>query len=246
MTRRLSWRILLTVSVAFVFFPVGVFAGTTLCPRSPPPNSKVTGGLEVDGTCILDHVTVVGGIVVEATGGLEIENVTVNGGIIVDGGELDVGALLANGTPTGHPNTINDGVRINGATDLDIRGARIDGGVTITGKVGSEPGLCGNDVRGGVTLTNATATFQILVGDPEEFACPGNAIHGSLSVSDSSAPSGVELEHNTVSGSVLIDGGFVEVGHNNIGGSLLCSPGTVLRTSADSGGNTVRGSNTCE
>src|SRR2546421_3096630 len=102
------------VFVAVLALPVAL-AAEVHCPSggTPPPGSTVTGGLDVDGTCLVDHVTVNGGITVEAGGHLQFTNGTVNGGIVaLPCGELDVNALTGgSGSPiTGATSTINGGI----------------------------------------------------------------------------------------------------------------------------------------
>src|SRR4051812_7579168 len=101
---------------------VGVRAAPqNTCPPDPPPGSTVNGGLLVTGMCHLDNVRVNGGIVVTGTGQLEVENSVVNGGIDVQpGGELDVGHTLFSYTATFTPSTINGGIRVANASDLDV------------------------------------------------------------------------------------------------------------------------------
>lgn len=55
------------------------------CPSrgTPPPGSRVRGDLEVDGTCILDRVTIDGDITIIAGGSLQAQSITVNSGISV-------------------------------------------------------------------------------------------------------------------------------------------------------------------
>jgi len=111
---------LLVLLAVFAVFPSTALSAPSSCPSggNPPPGSTVNGGLDVDGTCILDTVTVNGGITVEATGHLEIQNGTVNGGIVVlPCGELDINATTNGaGVPTGTSSTINGGIVITAGT----------------------------------------------------------------------------------------------------------------------------------
>jgi hypothetical protein len=102
-------------------------------------------------------------------------------------------------------------------------------------------------------------SVQIFVGDPIDFAfpnddCAGNTIHGSVFFNDSNFVrpfdgEGLELEGNSVTGSVHVDHSTGEVYGNTIGGSLLCTNGTVIHPAppGDPSGttNNVRGANTC-
>ncbi len=208
------------------------------------PGERIAGGVEVDGTCILDGVTVNGGITVDSGGHLQFTSSTVNGSISVMGcGELDVNATTNGvGAPTGTTATINGGIVLNASaactspalSDADIWTAQIHGGISGTGNYrrGSTPVICGNAITGDV------------IGDPDFGGCTGNTITGALSVSNSSL---LEVESNTVGGSVLLSGSTLGLSENTIGGSLQCSNGTVFLP-ADHGepsGNTVHGANSC-
>jgi hypothetical protein len=73
----------------------------------------------------------------------------------------------------------------------------------------------------------------------EGFDCPGNTINGVLSIAHSSV---VELEANTVNGSVFLDSSALELNGNTISSSLVCSSGTSIvppGTSEDASGNSV-------
>ena len=54
------------VFAALLAFPAVLAAQQTTCPPTPPPNSTVHAGLDVVGTCIVDQVTVNGGITIES------------------------------------------------------------------------------------------------------------------------------------------------------------------------------------
>jgi hypothetical protein len=227
------------------------------CPSNgtPLPGSLVSNGLKVDGYCVLEGVTVNGGIAVDPGGDLELESSTVNGGIVVSRcGELDVD-LADHTAPSGATSTINGDLVIEASasctfpafSDVDIWTARINGQVSITGDYLGGPSICGNEIRGNVTLDHVTAAHPFWLGDPDGiFGCPGNTIGGTLSVSNSSA-SVLEVESNTVTRSVLLSGSTLELNENTIGGDLKCSNGTVILSGEDSdpSGTTVRGANTC-
>jgi len=249
---------LLAVGMMAVLAPAALAAQNS-CPSggTPPPGSSVNGGLEVDGTCIVNGVTVNGGITVEATGHLQLTSSIVNGGIVVlPCGEIDVNATTnGSGTPTGTFATINGGIVINAGTvcpvgslsDADIRGALIDGGLSVTGAFPlALPFICGNEIRGGVSLNNVSTPFGFFLGDPDApvFGCPGNTIHGTVHVSNST---NLEVESNSVGGSVLLSGSILELNGNTINGSLRCTDGTVILPGepGDTPGNTVHGANHC-
>jgi hypothetical protein len=232
------------------------------CPSDGTPlqATALSRGLEVNGGCVLDHVTVSGGIVVDSGGDLEVESSTVNGDISVSPcGELDIDLADA---PTGATSTVNGDLVIRASasctspafSDVDIWTARINGQVSITGNyLDGRPSICGNKITGDVTLDHVTAARSLWLGDPDGiFGCPGNTIGGTLAVSYSSG-SLLEVEANTVAKSVLLSGSTLELNENTIGGSLKCSNGTVIQPpdlsrpgeDSDLSGNTVRGANTC-
>jgi hypothetical protein len=107
-------------AVLAVIATVGAVAPAAFGARSaspsggtPPPGSTIRGGLEVDGTCVLDNVTIGGGLAVDGTGAVELNGSTVNGGLVVSpGGELDVDATTSGaGNPTGAKSTIKGTLR---------------------------------------------------------------------------------------------------------------------------------------
>jgi hypothetical protein len=192
--------------------------GKTKCGSAPAPaaGSTVTGGLEVDGTCILVDVTVNGGVVIDSTGALSQQGGTISGGITVDpGGEIDLNATTnGGGVPTGTTSTVNGDVTINGAFDSDLWAARINGGLTVNAS-GVFVQICGNDVTGDSSISGASGT----IGVGGFFGCNGNTFRSSLSLTNS----------------VFTFGG------NAIGNNLLCT-NTVLIVTAP---NTIGGTNTC-
>jgi len=239
--------------------PAAALAAQNSCPSggNPSPGSTVNGGLEVDGTCILDAVTVNGGITVNETGHLQLTSSTVNGGIVVlPCGELDINATTnGGGVPTGTSATINGGIVITAGSaclpgsfsDADIRTAVIDGGLSVSGTFPiAFPLICSNEIRGGVTLNDISTPFGFFLGDPDApvTGCPGNTIHGALSVSNSRD---LEVEANFIGGSVLLSASVLELNGNTINGSLRCTNGTVILPGepGDAPGNTVHGSNKC-
>ncbi len=231
-------------------------ASVVSCPSSgtPAPGSRIAGGVEVDGTCILAGVIVDGGITIDSGGHLQFSNSTVGGGIAVKGcGELDVNATTNGaGAPLGTTATIDGGIVVTASractfpafSDADIWTAVIHGGISVTGTYPrfAFPGICGDDIRGGVVIDN-TRVPNFTIGDPD-VGCPGNTIRGALSLSNSTS---FEVESNTVTGSVLLSGSSLQLNGNTIGGSLQCSNGTVILPGdgTDPSGNTVRGANNC-
>jgi len=257
--------LLATIVVAAALVTPTAGAASTVCPSAgtPAPGSTVTGGLEVDGFCLMTDVTVKGGIIVDQSAagfGLFMEGGTVFGGIVDNGGEVD-----AESTATASL-TINGGVRLNNAQDFDIIGGTIRGGFTSNGGFDCSPSggpgcfavpnLCENTVYGDMTITDVS-TGWVHIGDPEaDEGCGGNTIHGSFSLSNSTVvcpvslcgqPETNEFEGNTVTGSVSVKASTAEVYGNTIGGSLLCTNGTVIfpPLGLDPTGNTVGGANTC-
>ena len=228
------------------------------CPSdgTPPRGSQVQGGIEVNGPCILDGVTVNGGITVDAGGQLQLQSSAVDGGIsVLRCGELDVNFPAQAAIPPGTTSTINGDIVIDASavctspasSDADIWTAQIKGSISVTGSYdGNRPTICGNTIRGDLILDHITSDRRFWVGDPDGFGgCPGNTIGGALSVSNSTAS--FEVEANKVGGSVLLSGSALELNENTIGGSLRCSNGAVILPgeAPDASGNTIRGSNNC-
>lgn len=265
--RKLSMLLALACAVAatVMFATTAAAAAKNKCSTgaTPPSGSTVNGGLEVDGTCILKSVTVNGGITVDSTGHLSLQGGAVNGGIKVKpGGELDVNATTNGaGVPTHTTSTINGGIDFNGGSgrpfaDADIWNAHVNGGMSFTGTFPlgvpfpgffNQPVLCGNHFNGTVKFFDITARGPLFFGDPDA-GCPGNTIQGSLVVTNShSTNSRIEVESNTIIGSVKLSGSTLDFSSNTVGGSLSCSNGTVLLPpdAGDTSGNSVRGSNTC-
>jgi hypothetical protein len=240
-------------------FSAAALADRVSCPSSgtPASGSRIAGGVEVDGTCILDGVTVNGGITVDSGGHLQFTSSTVNGGISVLGcGELDVNATNFVGAPTGTTATINGGIVLQASaactapavSDADIWTAEIHGELSVTGNYrrGVTPVICGNAITGDVRVDNlaTVAPAKFYIGDPDFLGCSGNTITGALSVSNSSL---LEVESNTIGGSVLLSGSTLGLSENKIGGSLQCSNGTVFLPPdhGEPSGNTVHGANSC-
>src|SRR5713226_5483875 len=162
-------RTRILVFAAVLALPVAL-AAEVHCPSggTPAAGSTVNGGLDVDGTCIVDKVTVNGGITVEAGGHLQLTSSLVNGGIVVfPCGELDVNATTGGaGNPTGTTSTINGGIDIEASdtcnpgafSNADIYTAKINGGISMTGTyaVGDVPIICANTIKGNMDVNNVT------------------------------------------------------------------------------------------
>jgi hypothetical protein len=242
----------LVIAAAFAaicLLPGSAFAAGAICPSLgvPPPGTTVYGGLEVNGVCSLNNVTIYGGVVVDPAGQLELENSVVYNGIVVNGGELDLGhGILTPGGGTGNPNTINGGIVFNGALDFDIFNVRVNGGINATGFFSNIPSMCNSTINGNVTISNATISpYRMNIGDPDlaeaGFSCPGNTINGSLLMSNVNGL--VEIEGNTITGSVtLLNSNNVDFSNNTVGGSAICI-GTHITVpeGGDDFGNTTRG-----
>jgi hypothetical protein len=211
---------------------------------------NVSGGLVVTGACIYHDSTISGGVTVTSTGGFEIENSSVSGGVVVQaGGEFDVDHTLSSDVTTGNHSSISGGIKFAGK-DLDLVGATVTGGTTISGQgPGFVPTICDSTLAS-LTVTGVTGTFiPMPIGDPGEVIqagpvpdCPGNTLTGSLTVTNSH---NVEIESNLVGGSVTISGStLVELAANTIKGSAQCTNVTSA-TDGDAAPNTVQGSNNC-
>jgi hypothetical protein len=112
--------------------------------------------------------------------------------------------------------------------------------------------VCNTTVRGSLNVTDA-AGF-VLIGDPGDDLCPGNALFSSVRLDSNHA--GVELGANSrIMGSVMVRGNSgvgpfpddsrPEIEANNIFGALVCSGNTPTATN-DGQPNTVRGGRTGE
>jgi hypothetical protein len=233
----------MVAGVGITALSVGAAGAKTFCPVAS--GSSVSGGLVVNGVCILDNVTVSGGILVTSGSQLEIENDSfISGGIVVQSGaELDVGHTLSSNTPTGSARSfISGGIKASNPFDIDVYNAEVAGGILIDGVIAGTPAICGSTISGGLTLKHIDTGAYI--GDPNEgypTACAGNLIDTSVFVIDS--PGLVQIEKNTISGSVNLQNSTVEVGGNTIGGSLKCI--NTVFTIGEEGPNTVFGSTTC-
>lgn len=259
----LKTRVIVLIVVAVMFTLSGV-ARASVCPSggTPPANSTVNGGLEVDGTCVIDNVTVNGGITVEKGGHLQLVGGTVNGGIeVLPCGEIDINATTNGaGAPTGTNAAIHGDIDIEADnvcpseafSDVDIFTAKIDGGISITGTFPNDffPYICGNEIKGSIHVVNVNVTqigqFEGAIGDPDGAlrSCPGNKISGSLHMRNSAV---FAVESNTIGGSVLLSASRLELNGNTIHGSLRCSNVTTIlpRDGSDPLSNTVHGKDTC-
>lgn len=232
-------------------------AATTKCPSgdTPAPGSTITGGQEVDGfQCKLVHVTVYGGITVDAKGAgvlpigyVALGGSTVNGGIVDNGGGVDIGVgdFFAFDR-TGEGSTINGGVKLNHPLFFSSADATIRGGFTVNGQrdpapvFGCTPGepcfedsfLCGNTIVGNVTVQDE-AYGQVFMADPGEVfygnwaACDANTIHGSVFLTNSNFINPFSGEANEIEGDAV--SGSVNVDHST----------------AEVYGNTIAGSLLC-
>jgi hypothetical protein len=240
---------LVTLAALVVVFAPGAAGQTrTVCPDGGVSNATIDGGLLVRGGnyCVLANDTISGGITILAGGDIELDGSTVYGGInVTPGGEIEVdpGSLFGDNPTT---STIYGGITLNNAFDWDIETANIVGVVYFNGlSAASFPTFCGNTVTGAVRMRNVSPDVTWL-GDPvdEFFDCGGNTINGILSISNSSF---LEVEGNTVNGSVFLDSSTLELNGNTISGSLVCSSGTVIAPGqpGDPSGNSVGGANGC-
>src|SRR5690348_17271907 len=113
----LERRLIVLAALAMALALPGVARADRLqCPTTgtPAPGTTVDGGMDVDGLCIVDNVTVNGGITILEGGHLQFTNGTVNGGILtLPCGEIDINATTeGSGVPTGTTSTINGGIDI--------------------------------------------------------------------------------------------------------------------------------------
>ena len=191
-------------------------------------SNKTLHQLEVTaGTCILNLVTVHGGLTVDGGAHLQLTNSTVDGGINVQpNGELDLQATTNGaGQPIPGSSTVNGGIVVNTPFDLDLRDSKINGGVSIAGPktVGGSLSLCNLEIRGGVTLTNVTTSPGVDIGAVilGIIPCSGSTIDGSVTIDHSVA---FAVSNTTISGSLRCINGGVVTNHtgDNITGSNSC------------------------
>lgn len=213
------------------------------CPSvfTPLPFTTVTGGLQVDGSCILNNVTVQGGIEVLSSGGLELENCNVSDGIVVEpGGELDAGQTLGGGIsvdPPGSPNTISGGITIDAASNFNLFGATVSGGVTVTGTITGNATICADTITGDVVLTDATFNGFIAFADADDAEsvfptkqCTSNTITGSVDIvnSKSNENNWLDFEQNNITGDVVVLNSTTEFGGNTVSGDAFCDAASTI------------------
>jgi hypothetical protein len=198
------------------------FAAT--CSNGQTISNTTLQHLEVTtGFCFVDHVTVNLGITVHGGGVLQLTNSTVNGGNFVQP-KSGCQANPTSGFPLLGSSLINGGIVLTNGDSAVLTNSRINGGVSITSPggrfTGFGPILCGLDIHGGVTTTNANR-FGIFIGLSPLGSCPKNSIDGSVTIDNSIVES---LENATIKG------------------SLVCINGGVVRSHT---GDTITGSNSC-
>jgi hypothetical protein len=107
------------------------------------------------------------------------------------------------------------------------------------------PFVCKNDIKGGVRISDVSSP-QFALGDREAsfggVNCEGNTIHGTVRVSNTR---GLELEDNTIIGSVLISDSVLDLHGNTINGSLRCSNTVLLPGEPGDTANDVHGAIHC-
>ena len=226
------------------------------CPSggTPAPGSTVTGGVEVDGVCVLTSVTVSGGIVVDETtleqllagGGQNVaalSGATVSGGIVVESGSgLTTGIDLDTFTLTHNVSTIDGRVEFRHG-GFFIAEATIRGGIIKDGAFdwhlfcGDDPFcfgtdfVCRSEVIGNISVNDVNSE-QVFLGDPVDATFPNgedcgtNTIHGSILMTNSNF--------------VRFDGEPSEIEGETVTGSVRLDHST-----AEVNGNTIGGSLLC-
>src|SRR5262245_34298253 len=145
---------------------------------------------------VFTNTTLSGGVVVNPGDSCELENVIVNGGLTVNGGGF--GAFLS----------------VNNST--------INGGWSITGII-FRGSFCGNNVGGGLTVTDTE-----LFGFPLSFGelnagCAGGTINGSVTIRNNDGP--VEIDGYRLNGALAfsgIDGFLNELEATAVRGTATC------------------------
>lgn len=226
------------------------------CPPASVPGTVINGGLEVVGSCVLTGVTINGGVQIDSKAHLTLYASTVNGRTEVKpGGEFD-----GNLPEKGQPNTLNGGLTSTNSFDMDIHGGTIQGDVVFSGIKpgnGAIVSLCGVSLRGSLTIENILPGPLPLfpngaqVGDSDavpDYAapCAPNTISGSVQIRNNPGAR-IELETNTIGGSVQVTDSQPSVTANAIGGSLQCHEDATLRhwDADDTNSNDVHGSDSC-
>jgi hypothetical protein len=135
------------------------------------------------------------------------------------------GVRSAMGFPLPGSSLINGGIVLTNADGV-LTNSRINGGVSITspvgGRLGFGPILCGLDIHGGVTMTNANQIGIFIGFNPELVSsCPKNPIDGSVTIDNSIVSA---LDNATIKGSLVCLNGGVVLEHT---------------------GDTIKGSNSC-
>lgn len=215
-------------------------------PQCPAAGTTVMGGLVIAGDCTTSNVTVNGGVVVTGGGHLTLYKSTVNGGTTVQpNGEFDSdNPPVANGG-----NHLNGGVTAANEFDLDIFFSTVQGPVRVSGgPLG--PGFfvefCGSTFQGDLLFENMIGSAGEIGDTLAAGACPRNSISGGVRIVNDDSHS-LELEGDTIGGSVEIWSSHPAITGNTIGGSLLCHQGSTIGhyDADDSVANTIHGANTC-
>jgi hypothetical protein len=146
---------------------------------------------------------------------------TINGALIIQSGQSIC---------------LSSPAKINGSVELQPGGALYTNGVTINGGLNANDAaaleVCGSTVNGALSSSGMTGPIVLGDGGGDGLpACPGNTIHGGISLTGNRA--GFEIAHNTVTGSVSLsantgalpfaENATSEITANTITGSLSCS-----------------------
>jgi hypothetical protein len=167
------------------------------------PTASAAGPTECNGT--FTNTTLRGGVVVNDGDVCDLENVTVNGGLTVNGGS-NFGAVLA----------------VNNST--------IHGGWSMTGIVFafsfstfSFVDFCGNNVDGGLNVSNVESFGNVLSFGELNAGCAGGKINGDVTLVNNDGAT--ELDGYRVNGDLTFTGSpfsFNELEATAINGSATC------------------------
>jgi len=197
MRTKLLAAVVFAAAIALVVVPAGTASATTECNNT------------------YSNTTFKGGVVVNEGDFCVLDNVTVNGGLTVNGTAFDTFLDIEN-------STINGPLAINGAF-MTVNNSTIHGGWTITGETFPFTDLCGNNIDGGLAVTNAELFGAALSFGELNAGCAGGTINGDASFANNDGA--VELDGYKLNGALNLAGNpssFNELEATAVQGSASC------------------------